>query len=130
MMIMQPPQQGQEWAGGCVGSVSFVDSTAGGPGPRAYARPQSFWCDCRWRAGHSDGCGGNPWGERAHDFANEVSGHLVVARRCVGLGMAEQPRAIMRTFYVTETKSSVGWNPMIAGAACACVRDTQPCPAS
>ena len=41
--------------------------------------------------------------QRAHDFANDVGGHLGVARRGVELGMPEQPRAIMRTFYVTET---------------------------
>ena len=41
--------------------------------------------------------------QRAHDFANEVGGHLGVARCRVELGMPEQPRAIMRTFYVTET---------------------------
>jgi hypothetical protein len=53
-----------------------------------------------------------------------------VERGGVELGVAEQPRAIMRTFYVTETKSSVGWNPVLASAARACVGDTQPCPPS
>src|SRR6266436_5030754 len=68
--------------------------------------------------------------ERARHLAERVDGDAGVERRRVELFVSEQPRAIMRTFYVTETKSSVGWNPMIAGAARACVRDTQPCPPS
>src|SRR5438132_8058086 len=65
--------------------------------------------------------------ERAGHVADRGVGDAGVTGRGVELGMAEQPRAIMRTFYVTETKSSVGWNPMVARAARACVRDTQPC---
>ncbi len=66
--------------------------------------------------------------ERVGDLAERLEGDTSVERGRVELLVAEQPRAIMRTFYVTETKSSVGWNPMVASAARACVRDTQPCP--
>src|SRR6266481_3255903 len=66
--------------------------------------------------------------EWAGDLAQRLEGDAGVTGRGVELGMAEQPRAIMRTLYVTETKGSVGWNPMVASAARACVRDTQPCP--
>src|SRR6266436_6742889 len=68
--------------------------------------------------------------ERAGHLADRLDGDAGVERRGVELFVSEQPRAIMRTFYVTETKSSVGWNPMVASAARACVRDTQPCPPS
>src|SRR6267378_3678138 len=66
--------------------------------------------------------------ERARHLADRANGYTRVERRRVELLVSERPRAIMRTFYVTETKSSVGWNSMVASAARACVRDTQPCP--
>ena len=46
-----------------------------GPGSRAYARPPSFWCDCCWRTGHSDGCDGNRCcrsSDLPHDFRPPV----------------------------------------------------------
>jgi hypothetical protein len=46
------------------------------------------------------------WGEpvqRAHDLTDDAGGHMSVARRGVELGMSEQPRGIMRSFYVIET---------------------------
>src|SRR5207253_260178 len=66
--------------------------------------------------------------KRAGHIADRADGDACVERRRVELLVSEQPRAIMRTFYVTETRSSVGWNPMVASAARASVRDTQPCP--
>ena len=66
--------------------------------------------------------------QRAHDLANEVGGHLGVARRRVELGMPEQPRAIMRTFYVIETESCADRNSMLASGATPSARDTQPGP--
>jgi hypothetical protein len=63
--------------------------------------------------------------QRAHDFANEVGGHLGVARCRVELGMPERTRAIMLTFYAIETEGSVAKDPMLAGAARA-FRDTRP----
>jgi hypothetical protein len=41
--------------------------------------------------------------ERTLDGGDPTCGHTCVARRRVQLGMPKQPRAIMRTFYVTET---------------------------
>jgi hypothetical protein len=41
--------------------------------------------------------------ERARHFAERADGDAGVKRRRVELFMSEQPRAIMRTFYVTET---------------------------
>jgi hypothetical protein len=41
--------------------------------------------------------------ERAGDRSDRGVGNTRVKRGGVELGMAEQPRAIMRTFYVTET---------------------------
>jgi hypothetical protein len=46
--------------------------------------------------------GGEPV-ERAGDGPDRPTGNAGVKRRGVKLGVAEQPRAIMRTFYVTET---------------------------
>jgi hypothetical protein len=46
------------------------------------------------------------WGEpvqRAPDLTDDAGGHMGVARRGVELGMSEQPRGIMRSFYVIET---------------------------
>jgi hypothetical protein len=63
--------------------------------------------------------------QRAQDCANEVGGHLGVARGGVELSMPERTRAIMLTFYVIETEGSVGKDPMLAGAARA-FRDTRP----
>ena len=40
--------------------------------------------------------------------AERADGDAGVERRRVELLVSEQPRAIMRTFYVTETQSSVG----------------------
>ena len=40
----------------------------------------------------------------------------------------EQPRAIMRTFYVIETESSADRNSMLASGATPSARDTQPGP--
>jgi hypothetical protein len=55
-------------------------------------------------------------------------GDAGVKRRGVELGMAQRTRAIMLTFYVIETESSVGKDPVLAGATRASVRDTRPSP--
>src|ERR1700730_13681531 len=46
--------------------------------------------------------------ERAGHSADRRIGDAGVKGGGVELGVTEQPRAIMRTFYVTETQSSVG----------------------
>src|SRR6266403_2079777 len=46
--------------------------------------------------------------ERAGHLADRLDGDAGVQRRGVELFVSEQPRAIMRTLYVTETQSSVG----------------------
>ena len=46
--------------------------------------------------------------ERAGYGSDRRLGEAGVKRRGVKLGVTQQPRAIMRTFYVTETQSSVG----------------------
>ena len=67
-------------------------------------------------------------GRAAGHVADRGVGDARVKGRGVELGMAERTRAIMRTFYVIETESSVGRDPMLAGAARAFVRDTRPSP--
>ena len=67
--------------------------------------------------------------ERAGDLAQRLEGDAGVKRRGVELGVAERTRAIMLTFYVIETASSVGRDPMLAGAAMAFVGYTRPSPA-
>ena len=66
--------------------------------------------------------------ERACHLAERVDGDAGVERRRVELLVSERTRAIMLTFYVIETESSVGRDPMLAGAARAFVRDTLPGP--
>ena len=66
--------------------------------------------------------------ERAGYVADRGVGDARVKGRGVEFGMAERTRAIMHTFYVIETESSVGRDPMLAGAARALVRDTRPSP--
>src|SRR5712671_816800 len=46
--------------------------------------------------------------EGARHLANRSDGDTCVERRRVELLVSQQPRAIMRTFYVTETQSFVG----------------------
>src|SRR4029077_12240762 len=46
--------------------------------------------------------------ERARHLADRADGDAGVKRCRVELVVSQQPRAIMRTFYVTETQSSVG----------------------
>src|SRR5580693_6269138 len=46
--------------------------------------------------------------ERARHLAERADGDAGVKRGRVELFVSEQPRAIMRTFYVIETQSSVG----------------------
>ena len=46
--------------------------------------------------------------EWAGDFPKRFEGDTGIERCCIELLMSEQPRAIMRTLYVTETQSSVG----------------------
>src|SRR6266851_3866239 len=41
--------------------------------------------------------------ERAHDLPDGLGGDARIERRGVELGMAQQPRVIMRSFYVIET---------------------------
>src|SRR2546423_4483606 len=66
--------------------------------------------------------------ERAGDRSDRGVGNTRVKRRGVELGMAEQPRAIMRTFYVIEIESSPERDPMLAHDAALFVRDTRPGP--
>src|SRR5215831_874267 len=66
--------------------------------------------------------------ERARHLADRADGDAGVERGRVELHVPERTRAIMRTFYVIETESSVGRDPMLAGAARAFVRDTRPSP--
>src|ERR1700720_4242709 len=66
--------------------------------------------------------------ERARHLADRANRDTCVERRRVELLVSERTRAIMRTFYVIETESSVGRDPMLAGAARAFVRDTRPSP--
>src|ERR1700719_2955640 len=63
--------------------------------------------------------------ERARHLADRANRDTCVERRRVELLVSERTRAIMRTFYVIETESSVGRDPMLAGAARAFVRDTR-----
>jgi len=67
-------------------------------------------------------------GRAAGHSADRGVGDARVKGRGVEFGMAERTRAIMLTFYVIETESSVGRDPMLAGAARAFVRDTLPGP--
>ena len=57
-------------------------------------------------------CGGLDRGDQMLEWAGDLSerleGDTGVERGRVELLVPEQPRAIMRTFYVTETQSSVG----------------------
>src|SRR6516165_9656129 len=66
--------------------------------------------------------------ERAGYGSDRRIGDAGVKRRGVELGVTQRTRAIMLTFYVIETESSVGRDPMLAGAARAFVRDTLPGP--
>src|SRR5580704_10994609 len=66
--------------------------------------------------------------ERARHLADRADGDARVERRRVELLVSERTRVLMRTFYVIETESSVGRDPMLAGAARAFVRDTRPSP--
>jgi hypothetical protein len=63
--------------------------------------------------------------EWAGHLADRLDSNACVERRRIELLMSERTRAIMRTFYVTETQSSVGQDPMFASAARASVCDTQ-----
>src|ERR1700739_4970357 len=60
--------------------------------------------------------GGEPV-ERAGDGADRRTGNTGVKCRGVEFGVAERTRAIMRTFYVTETEGSAEQDPMLAGGA-------------
>jgi hypothetical protein len=64
--------------------------------------------------------------ERAGHSTDRGVGHTCVARRPIELFVSERTRAIMLAFYVIETESFVGRDPMLAGAARAFVRDTRP----
>src|SRR5262252_5102447 len=55
--------------------------------------------------------------ERAGHLADRADRDAGVKRRCVELLVSQRTRAIMLTFYVIETESSVGKDPMLAGAA-------------
>src|SRR5437763_16881717 len=64
--------------------------------------------------------------ERAGHLADRADGDAGVERRRVEFLMSQRTRAIMLTFYVIETASSVGRDPMLAGAATAFVGYTRP----
>src|ERR1700716_3902175 len=55
--------------------------------------------------------------ERARHLADRADGDAGVERRRVELLVSEQPRAIMRTFYVIEIESSPERDPMLANDA-------------
>jgi hypothetical protein len=66
--------------------------------------------------------------ERARHLADRADGDAGVERRRVELLVSQQPRAIMRTFYVIEIESSPERDPMLANDAALFVRDTRPGP--
>ena len=66
--------------------------------------------------------------ERAGDRSDRGVGNARVESRRVELLVSEQPRAIMRTFYVIEIESSPERDSMLANDAALFVRDTRPGP--
>ena len=64
--------------------------------------------------------------EWALDGRDHAGGHTRVARCRVELVVTEQPRAIMRTFYVIETETSAAQDLMVADAAARSARGTRP----
>jgi hypothetical protein len=66
--------------------------------------------------------------EWAGDLAKRLERDTSVERRRVELLVSEQPRAIMRTFYVIEIESSPERDSMLANDAALFVRDTRPGP--
>ena len=68
--------------------------------------------------------------ERAGDGPDRRTGNAGVKCRGVELGVAERTRAIMRTFYVIETRGSAEQDLILAGGATLSARDTRPGPPS
>ena len=66
--------------------------------------------------------------EWARHLANRADGDAGVERCRVELPVSEQPRAIMRTFYVIEIQGSAERGSMLANGATASARDTRPGP--
>ena len=66
--------------------------------------------------------------QRAHHLADRGGGHPRVKRGGVELGMAEQPRVIMLSFYVIGIESFAGRDWLLADAAEHFVRNRRQCP--